>query len=199
MKVRAAAETAAVIYGLLTFWAGILHLVIYRDAMETLQAVAAWAGPLWTIFSPLLFPALIYGLWAGIAELRKRGYKATYAAAIVRALGEGYNAAQAAGVSPFTDAGKRLVATAGAKYLTDTVQAEATALGITTAEQHGKRVVAQLGVEALRAAASAAPAPGVLIPPLPTDKVADLRSALAEAEAAGQGVLEGLLPAAKPA
>jgi hypothetical protein len=101
----------------------------------------------WDIIQPFVAMGLIALGWMVVAELRKHGYKATYAAAIVRAMGTGVLAAQDAGVDPFSARGRRIVAETGAKYIQHTVPEAASALDLEL-EDHGSRVVAQLGTVA---------------------------------------------------
>lgn len=105
----------------------------------------------WDIIQPFVAMGLMALGWMLVSELRKHGYKATYAAAIVRAMGAGVLAAQDKGLDPFSMEGRRIVANAGARYILDTVPDAANSLGIVLPEDHGRRVVAQLGTVAATA------------------------------------------------
>lgn len=97
---------------------------------------------------------LALGYWA-VALLQRHGYQATYAAAIVRAMGAGVLAAQDKGLDPFSGAGRTMVLQTGAEYLREHVGESAAALGIESIADHAQRVSAQLGVVAAQAEATA--------------------------------------------
>lgn len=106
--------------------------------MET--ALAIWQGLLINLGPPLMM-ALAY---SSVKMLEQHGWKTTYAAALVRAVGEGQNAAAAKGVSLFSPAGRAEAIRAGTAYLTNTVATAAAGLGLTAAD-HETRIVAQIG------------------------------------------------------
>lgn len=119
-----------------------------------MNGVAVIFQTIYTILSPFLAIAVMaLGYW-GVAVLQRHGYQATYAAAIVRAMGAGVAAAQGKGLDPFVGEGRSLVLTVGANYLSNTVGDAAKALGIQPGD-HLDRVEAQLGVVAAQAEAVA--------------------------------------------
>jgi hypothetical protein len=102
------------------------------------------------VIEPFLSMAVVAMGWLIVAELRAHGYKATYASAIVRAMGAGVMAAQDRGLDPFSRQGRILVAKVGAEYIESTVPQAADALDLHMRD-HAARVEAQLGVAAVQA------------------------------------------------
>lgn len=123
--------------------------------MEGLNGFSAIFLALFHVIEPFAALAIVaLGYWA-VAELQRHGYRATYAAALVRAMGAGVLAAQDKGLDPFSGPGRQLVLQTGTAYLRQTVGESAEALGITTATEHQERIAAQLGVVAAQAQATA--------------------------------------------
>lgn len=136
--------------------------------MESLNAFSLLFSAVFHIIEPFAAIALLaLGYWA-VAELQRHGYRATYAAAIVRAMGAGFLAAQDKGLDPFVD-GRRIVLEKGAEYLSMHVGEAGAALGINSMADHAQRVEAQLGVVAAQAetavAAQVTLAPDRLVAP----------------------------------
>lgn len=122
--------------------------------MESLNAFSLVFSAAFHIIEPFAAIGLLaLGYWA-VAELQRHGYRATYGAAIVRAMGAGVLAAQDKGLDPF-GSGRSLVLRTGAAYLASHVGDAASGLGITTLADHAQRVEAQLGVVAAQAEVSA--------------------------------------------
>lgn len=113
--------------------------------LQTLNAVVA----------PIAAPLILIGGKMALDEWRRRGHKATYGDAILRAAGVGAAAAQTAGYSPFSTNGLAIAAKEGAEYLRSTVQESGAALGITSMLDHGDRVTAQIKAVQLQAVAEA--------------------------------------------
>lgn len=123
--------------------------------MEGLNGFSAVFLALFHVIEPFAALAIVaLGYWA-VAELQRHGYRATYAAAIVRAMGAGVLAAQDKGLDPFSGAGRQLVLQTGTAYLRQTVGESAAKLGIESGQDHAERVSAQLGVVAAEAEAAA--------------------------------------------
>lgn len=123
--------------------------------MESLNAFSLLFSAVFHIIEPFAAIALLaLGYWA-VAELQRHGYRATYAAAIVRAMGAGVLAAQDRGLDPF-GTGRQIVLEKGAEYLSDHVGEAGAALGIESLADHAQRVKAQLGVVAAQAEAAVA-------------------------------------------
>lgn len=94
----------------------------------------------WTLAVPV-FTWLGYML---IDELKTRGYQTRYVAALVRAVGAGADAANAANTTLFTPQGRVIGVAAAVAYLKTTVGEPARRLGIDD-EGHALRVNAQIG------------------------------------------------------
>lgn len=116
--------------------------------------VSLFFETLFRIIEPFLAMMLVAFGWMIVAELRRHGYRATYAAAIVRAMGAGVLAAQEKKLDPFSPEGRLVVAVEGARYITRTVPEAADALEI-DAGGHAARVTAQLGATVAQAEALA--------------------------------------------
>lgn len=116
------------------------------------------ASAVYAVLQPVLGIAVVALGGLVVAEMRKHGFKTTYATALVRAMGAGVMAAQTAGVDPFSKEGLRVVGKVGAEYLENTVPATSQALKIGV-EGHAERVVAQLGTVLATARAATPPTP----------------------------------------
>jgi len=89
-------------------------------------------------------PVLLVMAWQAVALLKARGYRTTYAEALLRATGAAANAAQDAGTNLFTPAGRAVGMVAAVKYMENTVPEASAALGIDMTG-HAQRVSAQIG------------------------------------------------------
>lgn len=127
--------------------------------MQTAQAI--WQGAL-IDFGP---PAALLLAYCALQVAQAHGWRTTYAAALLRAVGQGQIAAAAQGVSLFSPAGRLVAIKVGTDYLTSTVGAAAAGLGITDAD-HAVRIVGQIG--AIEAAAQAALLPSITRVPADT-------------------------------
>lgn len=128
------------------------------------------AGAAYSVLQPILGIAVVALGGLVVSEMRKRGFKATYATALVRAMGSGVMAAQHAGVDPFSKEGLRMVGKIGAEYLQSTIPDTSQALDIDM-DGHVERVTAQLGT-VLATARAAAPATPTLSQPVSQDEIA---------------------------
>ena len=115
-----------------------------------IPTVAFLAEVLFDLLKPLLVPTIMAVGWFVVAEMKRRGYQITYAAALVRAVGAGFSEAQRRGLDPFGIEGRQVVIAEGTHYLETTVADSATALGITP-DDHAMRITAQLGVMQVQA------------------------------------------------
>lgn len=154
----------------------------------TLTELAAWTQPLYAVFEPLLIPLASWAAWAVVAELRRRGWQTTYAAAIPRAMGRGVLAAQKRGLDPFSEAGRAVVASEGTAYLARFVGEQAAKLAI-PADTHGERVLAQLGIASGEAQAAVLATAATVASTL-KPAAAMLEAATAISDAVGTSILE---------
>lgn len=99
-------------------------------------------------------PAGLILAWSALKLADQHGYKTTYAAALLRAVGQGQIAAQTSGVSLFSPAGRAIAVRVGTEYLMNTVPDASAALDIKTDADHGARIIGQIG--SMQAAAAAA-------------------------------------------
>jgi hypothetical protein len=120
---------------------------------QFLVTITPYFNAAWNIIAPFSAMIVIYGIYAVIAWMKKKGYQTTYLSALARAVGEANNAAIAAGTTLNTPAGLAIGRVAGAAYLMSTVGPEAAALGITTVADHGTRVQAAIGAALMPVAA----------------------------------------------
>lgn len=100
-------------------------------------------------------PLLTALAWQGVALLRQHGYRTTYVEALTRALGTGEAAANARGTSMVRPDGRAIGFKAALDYMVQTVQPQATALGIDSDEAHLARLQGQFGAMGLQAAVNA--------------------------------------------
>jgi hypothetical protein len=101
-------------------------------------------------------PVALALAWKLLALVQAYGYRTTYAAGVLKAVGAGQIAAQAHGLTLFDPAGRAIAVEAGAAYLMQKVPDAASALGITTPDEHAQRVDTQIGLLTASAAATAA-------------------------------------------
>jgi hypothetical protein len=102
------------------------------------------------------FPLALALAWKLIGLLQQHGYRTTYAAALLRAVGQGQIAAKERGVSLFSPAGRAIASEVGAAYLMSTVSKASNALGIKP-DDHAVRIVGQIGDMMATAEAAAQP------------------------------------------
>jgi hypothetical protein len=93
--------------------------------------------------------------WRLLSIAEAHGYRTTYAAAVLKAVGAGQLVAQSQGLSVFDPAGRAVAVQAGAAYLMQTVPDAGAALGITSETDHAARVDTQIGLMAAQTAATA--------------------------------------------
>ncbi len=120
--------------------------------MQTLTSIANFMAPIWVIISPFAVPGFFWLAWMGVKELQRRGYSTTYANALIRAVGAGYQKSVDAGVNPMSPAGRAIVAAGGAAYLMAQLPAVISWLKMPESE-HAIKVDAQFGAMIAQAAA----------------------------------------------
>lgn len=112
---------------------------------SALQALAPAAAAFGAVMQPFMVPLAGMIGWGIIAAMKRHGYQTVYATAIMRGFGAGVAAAQAKGLDPFSPAGRSVVIAAGAQYMNENVGQAAAALGISSIEDHERRLSAQIG------------------------------------------------------
>lgn len=106
------------------------------------------------VVMPLAFPVALALGYDGLKWAKMKGYRVGYAEALVRAVGEGHNRAREAGLSIYTDAGRKAAVDGGVRYMATTMAQSALKLGIDEAG-HRLRVQAQMGAMEAKAEAEA--------------------------------------------
>ncbi len=114
--------------------------------MEILKNVSAF---LFGIVLPLAVPLALFLAWQLVTILRMRGYRTTYAEALLRAVGAGANAAKDAGTTIFAPQGRMIALNAAIDYMQATVPTASAKLGIAQGD-HAQRIDGQIGAMELQ-------------------------------------------------